>query len=161
MMTLALGYGQRVAHASAASDLLPALLALYVAATFRLIHLLQGKLFVSFEVVFPKNGQINEASAKMLVQVLTLATPPSESVMVSECRALLMVCCFEGALKCLIWQALPAAPPLPKHDDAEEVTMTDADLSSMGQNAHGRGGAYEEDDEEDGRGGQRVQCAQQ
>ena len=59
-------------------------------------------------------------------------------------------------------QALPAAAPLPKHDDAEEVTMQDADLTNMGQNAHGRGGAYDEDDDEEGGGGgQRVQCAQQ
>jgi hypothetical protein len=62
---------------------------------------------------------------------------------------------------CCPYQALPAAAPLPKHDDAEEVTMQDADLSHMGQNAHGRGGAYDEDDDEEGRGGQRVQCAQQ
>lgn len=31
--------------------------------------LLQGKLFVSFEVVFPKNGQIDEANAGLLVKV--------------------------------------------------------------------------------------------
>jgi hypothetical protein len=60
-----------------------------------MIYLLQGKLFVSFEVVFPKNGQIDEASAKMLVQVPTLATPPSESVGVSACWPLPMVSCFK------------------------------------------------------------------
>lgn len=58
-------------------------------------------------------------------------------------------------------QALPAGKPLPEHADAEEVTMKQADLTNMGQNAAGRGGAYEEDDEEGGGGGQRVQCAQQ
>lgn len=31
--------------------------------------LLQGKLFISFEVVFPKNGQIDEANAGLLVKV--------------------------------------------------------------------------------------------
>ena len=65
-------------------------------------------------------------------------------------------------LRCLaLLQALPAGPTIAPCADAEEVTMRNADLSSMGQNAHGRGGAYDDDDEEDGRGGQRVQCVQQ
>jgi len=85
----------------------------------------KGKLYVSFEVQFPKDGQINAEAAAMLVK------------------------------------ALPAGPTIAPCADAEEVTMRNADLSSMGQNAHGRGGAYDDDDEEDGRGGQRVQCAQQ
>lgn len=85
----------------------------------------KGKLYVSFDVQFPKDGQINAEAAAMLTK------------------------------------ALPAGPALAACADAEEVTMRNADLSSMGQNAHGRGGAYDDDDDEDGRGGQRVQCAQQ
>jgi hypothetical protein len=59
-------------------------------------------------------------------------------------------------------QALPAGPTIAPCADAEEVLMREADLSSMGQNSNGRGGgAYDEEDDEEGRGGQRVQCAQQ
>ena len=68
------------------------------------------------------------------------------------------VCIFT---KRIFHQALPAGKPLPEHADMEEVTMKQADLSHMGQSAAGRGGAYDEDDEGDGQGGQRVQCAQQ
>ena len=49
-------------------------------------------------------------------------------------------------------QALPAGKPLEQHADAEEVTMHEADLTHMGQNSHGHGGACDEDDEEEGRG---------
>ncbi len=59
-------------------------------------------------------------------------------------------------------QALPAGPTMAPCADAEEVLMREADLSSMGQSANGRGGgACDEEDDEEGRGGQRVQCAQQ
>jgi len=84
----------------------------------------KGKLFIAFEVEFPKNGVINEAASAMLIK------------------------------------ALPAAPPLPKLEDAEEVTMKDANIAKMGEST-ARGGATDDDEDEDGRGGQRVQCAQQ
>jgi DnaJ-class molecular chaperone len=59
-------------------------------------------------------------------------------------------------------KALPAGAPKPDAGaDVEEVVMRDADLESMGQSNRNMGGAYDEDDDEDGRGGQRVQCAQQ
>ena len=57
-------------------------------------------------------------------------------------------------------QALPAAPVLPPHSEAEEVVMRDADISNLGRGGHGgRSGATHEDDDDDeeGRGGQRVQ----
>jgi hypothetical protein len=59
-----------------------------------------------------------------------------------------------------VLQALPAAPVVPHHPDAEEVTLRDADISNLGRGGHGgRSGATQEDeeDEDDGRGGQRVQ----
>mmetsp|Transcript_22992 Transcript_22992/g.54480 ORF Transcript_22992/g.54480 Transcript_22992/m.54480 type:complete len:430 (+) Transcript_22992:82-1371(+) len=61
----------------------------------------------------------------------------------------------------LLLQALPTPEALPPHDEAEEVTMHDADLQNLGRGAGGRAGAYDEDDEDEMRGGQRVQCAQQ
>mmetsp|Transcript_11562 Transcript_11562/g.26465 ORF Transcript_11562/g.26465 Transcript_11562/m.26465 type:complete len:424 (-) Transcript_11562:573-1844(-) len=58
--------------------------------------------------------------------------------------------------------ALPSAPSIPPHNEAEEVVMHDADISNLGKGTgHGRTGAYDEDDDEDMRGGQRVQCAHQ
>ncbi len=60
----------------------------------------------------------------------------------------------------LVLQALPAAPVVPAHSEAEEVVLRDADIANLGRGGHGgRSGATHEDDEDDeeGRGGQRVQ----
>lgn len=76
---------------------------------------------------------------------------PEDGVISPEARALLV-------------KALPAAPVVPAHSEAEEVVLRDADIANLGRGGHGgRSGATHEDDEDDeeGRGGQRVQCAQQ
>jgi len=72
----------------------------------------------------------------------------------------LLPTCIRYVLTCC--QALPSAPSIPPHNEAEEVVMHDADISNLGKGTgHGRTGAYDEDDDEDMRGGQRVQCAHQ
>jgi len=63
----------------------------------------------------------------------------------------------------ILEKCLPKPAPVQVPMDAEEVVMRNADISSMGANAGGRGGSHldEDGDDEMGGGGQRVQCAQQ
>jgi DnaJ homolog subfamily A member 2 len=59
--------------------------------------------------------------------------------------------------------ALPAGPAPQLSEEDEECNMKDIDISQFGANESSRGrNAYDEDDEEEGRGGaQQVQCGQQ
>ncbi|EKX41165.1 hypothetical protein GUITHDRAFT_158251 [Guillardia theta CCMP2712] len=64
--------------------------------------------------------------------------------------------------KAVLEKVLPSAPTPMSLGDAEEVTMQDADEASMGGDAGGHArAATDEDGDEEMRGGQRVQCAQQ
>jgi DnaJ family protein A protein 2 len=66
-----------------------------------------------------------------------------------------------------IQELLKVLPPIPSAGapaDAEEVVMTVGDLDQLGANSrggHGRGATEEDEEDEGGRGGQRVQCANQ
>uniref|UniRef100_A0A6U4Y5A6 J domain-containing protein n=2 Tax=Hemiselmis andersenii TaxID=464988 RepID=A0A6U4Y5A6_HEMAN len=67
---------------------------------------------------------------------------------------------LDAAALAALTKALPPPAKLPAvSDEHEEVTMHKADLEHLGRNAHGQ--QHQDDDDEDGRGGQRVQCAQQ
>jgi hypothetical protein len=60
-------------------------------------------------------------------------------------------------------QVLPAGPAPMLSDEDEECSMRDVDISQFGANESRDGrSAYDEDDEDEGRGGaQHVQCGQQ
>eukprot|EP01038_Epipyxis_sp_PR26KG_P007601 gene7601-10350_t len=62
----------------------------------------------------------------------------------------------ENAIKA-IKQVFPLPPSPTLNGEEEECTMADVDLNQFGQ-SHSR--SERDDDEEDGRGGQRVQCGQ-
>lgn len=52
--------------------------------------------------------------------------------------------------------------PMPEvSDDAEEITITEVDMDAVRERARAARDAYDSDDDDGGRGGQRVQCAQQ
>jgi len=59
---------------------------------------------------------------------------------------------------------LPDLVPSPTETDIETTTMMDVDENNLKQDrykGHPGGNAYDESDEEEGRGGGGVQCAQQ
>jgi DnaJ family protein A protein 2 len=58
-------------------------------------------------------------------------------------------------------KAVLARPPEPMlTGEEEECSMTDVDLSQFGQSTDGRSSDATDEDDEDGRGAQRVQCGQ-
>lgn len=92
-----------------------------------------GRLFVSFNIVFPIDGTLS--SDKILA--LNSLLPPSERVPFDESK-------------------------MSEDDIVDRVTLTEINLDNFGKASAGAGTSYDSDEEEGAAGGQQnVQCAQQ